>query len=247
MRFRVVTGSPVPEAIGDVCEELARRSGASITSGYRGDKAASLLKRLGKATQRMLYNGWVRRLPGFHPANPPNQSTHECFSDGVPYRGPVGRALFDWQCGTDWSDSTAVLIAAKHLGVAMARPYSDPREAHHLNFTRRPKYRKVRPLDLGSRGPRVGRLTGRLAYLGYDIEKMGRYTHLVAREVRHFQARHDHLADDGIAGHATEAQLKMAVRGKKRCRKRAGRIKSRAERVRALDACDLKFGPVRKR
>lgn len=120
------------------------RSGARLTSCYRGDQATSLLKRLGKSTQRMLWDGWVRHLPGFNPANPPGQSTHELYSDGVAYpRRPKGAPLLSsWKCGTDWTDSDAALEAAHSLGLDLRRPYGDPREHHHLNFYKRPRLRK---------------------------------------------------------------------------------------------------------
>lgn len=248
MKFQVVTGSPVPAAIGALCEELASRTGANLNSGFRGDPAESLLRRLGKSTQRMLFEGFIRGLPGFNPANPPKQSTHECFSDGVPYPGPIGRALAGWQCGTDWSNSEAVLQQAKQMGVAMARPYSDGREFHHLNVMEPPRKWGWKPkppsLTVGSRGKRVGQLTGRLAYLGYNVAKTGKYDTRVARAVKQFQGRHSHLADDGIAGHMTEAQLKVGVREKKRRRSEVKRSKSSTvEKRRALAKIDRTFTP----
>lgn len=119
------------------------RSGARLNSCYRGDKATSLLKRLGKMTQRMLYGGWVRRLPGYNPANPPGYSTHELFSDGVAYRRrPRGVPLASWKCGMDWNDSAAALNAGRELGFDIRRPYGGDREYQHLNFYRKPKVKR---------------------------------------------------------------------------------------------------------
>lgn len=248
MKFSVVTGSPVPRVLGPLCQELSRRTGSALNSGFRGDPAESLLRRLGKSTQRMLSDGWIRRLPGFNPANPPRQSTHECFSDGVPYPGPVGRALEPWKCGTDWELSDAVLLEAKRMGVAMARPYSDSREFHHLNVMEPPSEwgwsPKPPPLSAGSRGKRVGQLTGWLKYLGYDVKRTGFYDANVARAVKKFQARHKHLTDDGVAGHMTEAQIKAGVREKKKRRREVKRSKrTRAEKAAALQRIDRKFNP----
>lgn len=248
MKFQVVTGSPVRKVIGPLCQELSERSKSSLTSGFRGDEAEGLLRRLGKSTQRMLFNGWIAQLPGFNPANPPRQSTHECFSDGVPYPGPVGRLLFGWQQGTDWENSEAVLREAKQMGVTMVRPYADGREFHHLNIMEPPRNwgwkPKPPPLTVGSRGKRVGQLTGRLAYLGYNVAKTGKYDTRVARAVKQFQARHTHLIDDGIAGHMTEAQIKVGVKEKKRRRSEVKRSKSSTvEKRRALAKIDRTFAP----
>lgn len=144
-KFVVIDNCPVPRGVAWAVRALKRESGASLVSCYRGDQATGLLKRLGKSTQAMLYRGWLRRLPGFNPANPPGQSTHELFSDGVAYRGPRGRALAaTWKVGMDWDDPDAVLAAAPRLGFRMRRPYSDGREWHHLNFTKRPRRRRRR-------------------------------------------------------------------------------------------------------
>src|SRR5207237_10658943 len=114
MRFVVIDNCPVPAEIAEQVKALKRDvPSAVLQSAYRGDQAAGLLKRLGKSTQAMLYNGWLHHLPGFNPANPPGRSTHELRSDGVAYRGPVGRPIAPWGCGLDWNDSDVPkLIAA---------------------------------------------------------------------------------------------------------------------------------------
>jgi len=151
MRFDVIDRCPVPRQIAEPVRMIKRRVKAKtgrepvLNSAFRGDPAESLLRRLGKSTQRMLYRGWVRRLPGFAPANPPGFSTHECFSDGVAYRGPKGRPIRPWGCGLDWGPPDLlddVDRAARELGFALFRPYRDGREAHHRNFARRPKLKK---------------------------------------------------------------------------------------------------------
>lgn len=139
-KFVVIDGCPVPRSMADAVNAIRDRSGARLVSCYRGDQATSLLKRLGKSTQRMLWEGWVRRLPGYNPANPPGQSTHELFSDGVAYPGPRGRPLVStWRCGMDWNYPDAALRAGRELGMDIRRPYSDGREYHHLNFYKRPR------------------------------------------------------------------------------------------------------------
>ncbi len=122
---------------------IRAKSHARLNSCYRGNQATSLLKRLGKSTQAMLYYGWLHRLPGYNPANPPGQSTHELFSDGVAYAGPRGRALVStWRCGMDWTDPDAALRAGRALGYDIRRPYSSGNERQHLNFYKRPKVKR---------------------------------------------------------------------------------------------------------
>lgn len=141
MKFVIVDGCPVPLAIAPQVRQLKKDvPSAVLQSCYRGDLATNLLKRLHKSTQAMLYYGWLHRLPGYNPANPPGRSTHELRSDGVAYRGPVGRGLFAWQCGMDWNDAaiTALQKAARKHGWTLFRPYASGSEYHHLNFKRRP-------------------------------------------------------------------------------------------------------------
>lgn len=148
MQFEVIDRCPVPKAIAAQVRVLKRDvPGARLNSAYRGDLAAGILKRLGKSTQAMLYRGWLRRLPGFNPANPPGFSTHELRSDGVAYRGPRGRPLRAWGCGMDWGPPDLVddvIAAARRRGWSLFRPYSSGSERQHLNFKSKPKLRKPR-------------------------------------------------------------------------------------------------------
>lgn len=147
MKFVVIDSCPVPAEIAEQVKALKHDvPSAVLQSAYRGDQAAGLLKRLGKSTQAMLYNGWLRRLPGFNPANPPGRSTHELRSDGVPYRGPIGRPIRAWGCGLDFNDGAipALIQAAHRRGWDLFQPYHSGSEFHHLNFRRKPKL-KARP------------------------------------------------------------------------------------------------------
>jgi lysozyme len=147
MRFVVIDNCPVPAEIADQVKILKRAvPGAVLQSAYRGDAAAGLLKRLGKSTQAMLYNGWLRRLPGFNPANPPGRSTHELRSDGVAYRGPLGRPIRAWGCGLDFNDAAVpkLIAAARKRGWDLFQPYHSGSEYHHLNFRRKPRI-KAKP------------------------------------------------------------------------------------------------------
>lgn len=146
MRFVVVQGSPVPAQLAPVLERILRDSGAQLQSAYRGPDAAALLHRLGKHTQQELFDCWRHREPGCNPANSPGHSTHELRSDGVAYRGPLGRTLAWWQVGVDVDNAHVEALthaAAKH-GWIVHRPYPVGSEYHHLNFVRPPLAKRVK-------------------------------------------------------------------------------------------------------
>jgi hypothetical protein len=145
MKFDVIDDCPVPRRIAPQVRALKREvPHARLQSCYRGNLATGLLRRLGKSTQAMLYYGFLHHLPGYNPANPPGRSTHELHSDGVAYRGPLGRPLFAWQCGMDWNDDAIpdLIAAARRRGWTVFRPYKAGSEYHHLNFKRAPKFPK---------------------------------------------------------------------------------------------------------
>lgn len=162
MQFEVIDRCPVPAAIAEQVRLLKRDvPSAVLQSAYRGDQAAGLLKRLGKSTQAMLYWGWLHRLAGYNPANPPGRSTHELRSDGVPYRGPVGRTIAPWGCGLDFNDAAvpALIAAARRRGWDLFQPYHSRSEYHHLNFRRKPKIKAApkpaAPMPVAKAGRRV--------------------------------------------------------------------------------------------
>lgn len=141
----ILDGTPLP--LGQKLALLdARRHGWTgvVTSGDRRDKppwVERLLHRLGKSTQRELYEGWIHRLPGFLPANPPTQGTHMRIGDGVV--GAVGQLLEWWQEGIDSTAATQLRIILNRLGYLVYRPYSSPREEHHTNFRDNPHRRLI--------------------------------------------------------------------------------------------------------
>jgi hypothetical protein len=145
--FVVIDNCPVPSRLADQVRTLkAEVPGATLNSCYRGQRAARLLHRLGKHTQAELYNGWVRRLPGYLPANPPGFSSHELRSDGNPIYGPRGSKIPWWKVGMDWDDQwiSQLQVAAHRHGWKLIRPYSSGTEYHHVSFSRKPrKKRKV--------------------------------------------------------------------------------------------------------
>ena len=103
------------------------------------DRRKGVPEKYGKLSQYALWIGWLRRRPGFNPANPPGRSTHELRSDGVAYRGPVGRPLAWWQLGLDVTDADQLLAILRRLGYDAFRPYSVGSERHHINLRKSPR------------------------------------------------------------------------------------------------------------
>ena len=227
MRFEVVDGCPVPAALADEVRELKRLTGAALNSCDRSPEAEPMLRRLGKMSQRQLFDGFIAGLPGFNPANPPGRSTHERRNDGIAFPGPAGMRLRYWQVGMDWSNAPAVTDAARRRGWIATLTYpNNPREGHHVNFRRLPRLASTRVLKHGSRGPDVLLLERRLHRLlspfdgkGYMAESHGRpqtrFGKSVEAGLRRFQKDH-HLKADGVYGEHTHAQLLLALRRQKR-------------------------------
>ena len=167
MRFAIIDSCPVPHRLAPALMRIKARTGASLNSCDRSPEAEPYLQRLGKMSQRQLYEGFRLGRPGFNPANPPGFSTHERRNDGVAYPGPRGARLPYWCVGMDWTDAPAVVQAAKAEGYMAVVTYpSNPREGHHINFRREPLFKPLfKPLQPGSRGPRVLMLTRRLSAL----------------------------------------------------------------------------------
>lgn len=248
---------PLNARQADVVRPILEEIGASLVSGARNQAAVDYARSQGHAisSQPELYNGWIRRLPGFNPANPPGRSTHEGKNDGAAYRfWPMFFSLPWWAWGLDLSNSLGFVDKANALGFSAAKTYpDDPREGHHVNLRKKPSAsamkwvrRQTFPvLSMGSRGKRVGRMTKRLVYLGWlDGNPTGNYDERVKDAVASFQ-RHYEQKQDGVYGFQTDHQLKVAVRGRKRCRKAAMSITDKTDRERALEKCSRRFGPAR--
>ena len=118
-----------------LCDARHHGWGGQLNSA---DRRQGVAEKYGKMSQVKLYAGWIARRAGFNPANPPGRSTHELRSDGVPYRGPVGRPLSWYQLGLDVSDSSDLLFVLNHLGYTAFRPYKSGSEVHHLNLRTSP-------------------------------------------------------------------------------------------------------------
>jgi hypothetical protein len=117
-------------------------------NGWKGrvnsaDRRKGVPEKYGRLSQAALYAGWIARKAGFNPANPPGRSTHELRSDGVAYRGPVGRPLSWWQLGIDVTNASELREVLNRLGYSAFRPYPAGSEAHHVNLKGSP-YRRLK-------------------------------------------------------------------------------------------------------
>jgi hypothetical protein len=143
--FRVIQGCPCNPLIAPYFALLAHETGAVYTSIYRGDDARAILNAHGKHSQRQLRTAWERgeaaRFGILGTPDRPGTSSHELFSDGVAFRGPVGRRLEDWEQGIDADEAHVERLkrAARHHGWELFQPYRSGAERHHLNFRRRPR------------------------------------------------------------------------------------------------------------
>lgn len=229
-RYVVIDSCPVPLGLAGAVTEARRHARFSLNSCYRGDDARPILNRYGKKSQAQLYYGWVHRLPGFNPANPPGVSTHELRSDGVAYPSiRRGARLPDEYCGMDASPSESLRTGLSRVGLSSRRPYPGGSEFHHVNLTERlagrHAFRVPYNLRVGSRGPRVRGLTFRLQELAYLPVPLG-------APVSTFSARHKaavmrlqrahRLTADGVYGDRTH---KVAL-GARAARARAGTLKA---------------------
>lgn len=138
-------GTPLSRGLALVLQE-ARDAGVQFRL-VSADRRLGVAERFGKSSQAALWSCWQRRLPGCNPANPPGRSTHERRSDGVAYRGPVGRLLQWWQLGLDVDGAPALVQWLNSHGYRAHRPYESPRERHHVNFRRNPRPNYVRRND----------------------------------------------------------------------------------------------------
>lgn len=94
-----------------------------------------------------------------------------------------------------------------------SKKWSDaPWEPWHNTFKDSVRFPKWKPhYKLGSYGPNVRLLTGRLQHLGYLNRRYWRYTGQVESAIRSFQHR-NHLKVDGVAGPMTWYAIKrMAI------------------------------------
>jgi hypothetical protein len=142
----ILDGTPMP--LGQkLCLLDARAHGGwdgVATSGDRRDKPSwvgRLLHRLGKSTQKELYEGFIHGVPGFLPANPPTQGSHMRLGDGVV--GEVGEELAWFEEGLDSTYATQLREILIRFGYDVYRPYASSSEEHHTNWRSSPHGRLI--------------------------------------------------------------------------------------------------------
>lgn len=197
--YGIVGGCVAPTELIPVLNILQRETGCVFNSIYRGDDALDLLHRLGKHSQREIYNASPAQRAAWgilgNP-NPPGRSTHELHSDGVPYSGPIGRPLNWWQCGIDVDNNhvTAVINRASRHGWSLFRPYPSGNEFHHVNFRSQPRSTmSLKGTDHSTGGARIG---GTLRAQGFH--GIVRYAAEGRSDVNISRAEADDLKANGI-------------------------------------------------
>jgi lysozyme len=134
MRYAIIDGCPCPRPLFPLLKKLKKETGCTYNSIYRGDDVAGLLHKVGKHTQRELFE----TLPA-GVANPPDRGTHILLGDGVV--GRLHEKLPWWKCGIDVNDEDVenLIAAARKHGWKLYRPYPTGSELHHVNFAYKPK------------------------------------------------------------------------------------------------------------
>lgn len=210
----------IPKALESSIGKVVLKTKVYPTSVYRGTEAAAILNRHGKHTQPQICAASPSERAAMGVIGTPdcnNDSTHQCFSDGVAFKGPVGRKIEDGQCGMDWPDPTIweVMKAFREIGERPFHPYASGVEYHHVNLLEAPGFmQKVLPLKYGSRWNQtiwVYVLSSRLVKTGYLAKRSPRFTKAVEEAVKKYQ-HHHHMHIDGVVGEHTWTALKASVR-----------------------------------
>jgi hypothetical protein len=107
------------------------------------DRRYGIAEKYGKKSQKALYDGYRRGLPGYFPANPPGFSSHELKSDGNRLYGPRGSSIPKHKLGIDavskpGGDSNRIVAWMNSHGYSAARPYPQDSERHHFSFMKDP-------------------------------------------------------------------------------------------------------------
>jgi hypothetical protein len=130
-------GTPVFRGLAWMLEDARDHGWSGRLSS--ADRREGVAERYGKLSQAALYVGyWIKHLPGYNPANAPGRSTHELRSDGVAYRGPIGRPITWWKLGLDVSEADELRSILNGIGYRAFRPYPAGSEAHHVNLKASP-------------------------------------------------------------------------------------------------------------
>lgn len=216
-RFVDLAQVPVPSVIAPTVAQVIKITREQPTSFYRGSDPAgtAILHKHGHHNQAELYFATPAQRAAMGvigTPDRPNTSTHECRSDGVAFKGPVGRVIPDYQCGQDWPNASIaqVMAAYRSLGELPIHPYSSGDEYHHICLVDKPGIVWA-TLERGDKGGRVLGMTEMLVHTGDLTRRWFHYTNGVRNAVAEFQRRH-HLQVDGKVGMHTIVQLRAANR-----------------------------------
>lgn len=217
--YVLIDSCPAPRELVDELQVLKKDLGGRqlFNSIYRGEDAAALLHSVGKHTQAEIYATYP---PGV--ANPPGRSTHELFSDGVAYEGPIGRKLEYWQVGLDINDADVVdfIDAARKRNWIVTITYPTSRvEYHHVNFRKEPDFDPFDSIKQGDSGDRVQKLTELLSFIHrpgrgplYLAHPSRKFDADVKRAVLQFERDHKRKDPDGVVDKHTWQQLLVSQR-----------------------------------
>jgi hypothetical protein len=249
--FVTINCCPVEDVFAPYLLIIQTKTGCTYASVYRGSDPGAAKYLTGGAPCYKHNQAWIyaNYPPGV--ANPPGRSTHEKYSDGVAYLGPIGRPLLWWQCGIDVDDAhvQAFIAAAREEGWTVTITYPGSAvEYHHVNFRLAPGpiKKSIPVLKEGSKGPRVKRLTKHLHFIHsphhgdpYLDHTPSTFNSNVVAAVKKFQADH-HLTADGVVGHHTAVQIKVSVRNEARKRKVRELKTNRKDQLKKLDEAEKK-------
>jgi GH24 family phage-related lysozyme (muramidase) len=215
---------------GDAIAAISIRADAPVNSCAREERAEPLLKRIGKMSQKQLFECSLNCKPSCNgncnPANPPGKSTHERRNDGVAYpRWRVGAFTLYWMRGIDVQRDRvfAFIREAAKEGWLVTQTYpGSPNESQHINFRRKPRISlwEFRPIGRGDKGRRARAVIRRLKLIQEPGERVGYLPHKdfnstitaeVQRAIKRFQRDH-HIKDDGQVGLRTWTLLKNTAR-----------------------------------
>jgi hypothetical protein len=142
VRFVLIDCCPVPRRIAAQVLWLKKQTGATLYSCDRSAAAADLLHKCGKHSQAELYALHASDPAHYAAANRPGTSTHERRSDDRAYPAfQLGAKLSSWRVGMDWGTTEVprLIAAANRRGWKLFQPYPGTSEAHHINFSKRPR------------------------------------------------------------------------------------------------------------
>jgi hypothetical protein len=136
---------PCPRQLAPFLFVFLKRSGAILSSVYRGDDIEEQLNALGMPSQRQMWTGYMGHKPWADQCCRPGESTHELRSDGRAHPAPRGSKLPWWACGidVDTQHHIAFLDVAARFGWHPSFVYNVDDSWTHINFKRPPLRHRI--------------------------------------------------------------------------------------------------------